>query len=79
MVNLEAHQEALYQAASEEQDAYAEYYKKAENTTGFGITRDDEVVHKLRRATFYQFLNTTKLKVMKYFIYKSCNYDIFKT
>lgn len=63
MVNLEAHQEALYQAAFDEREAYLEYYRKANDKHGFGITTDDEVAHKFRRVTFHQFLNTTKLKV----------------
>nr|XP_023019797.1 gamma-tubulin complex component 3 homolog [Leptinotarsa decemlineata] len=63
VVNLEAHQEALYQAASDEHDAYTQYYNKVNEEQGFGTTTEEEVANKLRRATFHQFLNTTKLRV----------------
>lgn len=63
MVSLEAHQEALYQAAYEEREAYLKYLEKTNDKNGFGITSEDEIAHKFRRATFHQFLNTTKLKV----------------
>lgn len=63
MVSLEAHQEKLFQAAYDEREAYLEYYRKANVQHGFGITTEDEIAHKYRRATFHQFLNTMKLKV----------------
>lgn len=63
VVSLEAHQEALYQAAFDERNAYLEYYRKASCEHGFGITTEDEIAHKFRIANFHQFLNTTKLKV----------------
>lgn len=63
MVSLEAHQEALYQAAFDEREAYLAYYQKANDVNGFGITTEDEIAHKFRRASFHQFLNTTKIKV----------------
>lgn len=72
MVSLETHQEALYQAAFDEREAYLEYYRKASDEDGFGITTEDELAHKYRRSKFHQFLNTTKLKVR--FLNTSSNY-----
>ncbi|KAJ8942297.1 hypothetical protein NQ318_005615 [Aromia moschata] len=63
VVNLEAHQEALYQAAMDEYNAYTEYQKKINAENGYGTTAEEQAAAKMRVATFHQFLNTTKLKV----------------
>lgn len=65
MVNLESHQEALYRATFDESEAILEYNRKTNDERGFGITTEDEIAHKFRKATFNQFLNTIKLKVKK--------------
>ncbi|CAH1117505.1 unnamed protein product [Phaedon cochleariae] len=63
VMNLEAHQEALYQASADEFEAHTKYHQKIDEGKNFGTNTEYQVAHKLRRATFHQFLNTTKLKV----------------
>lgn len=60
---MEAHQEALHQAALDEYNAYMNYYNKVNGENGFGTTTEEEVAVKARVTTFRQFLNTTKLKI----------------
>ncbi|XP_060528950.1 gamma-tubulin complex component 3 [Cylas formicarius] len=63
VVNLEAHQDSLYSAAAREYEAYIEYRQLAESVDQFQVTADVEKAAKVRRATFHQFLNSTRLKV----------------
>ncbi|KAJ8911182.1 hypothetical protein NQ315_006025 [Exocentrus adspersus] len=63
VINLEGHQEALYEAALQEHDAYINYSNKVAEANGFGTTTEEEVAVKIRVATFHQFLNTAKLKI----------------
>ncbi|XP_066140497.1 gamma-tubulin complex component 3 homolog isoform X1 [Euwallacea fornicatus] len=63
VVKFDTHQEAIYNAASKEYDAYMEYKKKAEGSKQFIITKDDQAASKIRVAKFHQFLSETKVKV----------------
>lgn len=62
-MNLESHQEALYQACADEHEAYTAYQKKLNACDTFGTNLDEENANILRRATFHQFLSTTRVKV----------------
>ncbi|ENN77802.1 hypothetical protein D910_12412 [Dendroctonus ponderosae] len=62
VVNLESHQEAIYEAASCEYEAFMAYKRKTEDTERFEITNELEAAAKLRISKFHQFLNTTRLK-----------------
>ncbi|CAH1113834.1 unnamed protein product [Psylliodes chrysocephalus] len=63
VMNLESHQEALYQACADEHEAYTAYQKKLNACDTFGTNLDEENANILRRATFHQFLSTTRVKV----------------
>ncbi|XP_072391164.1 gamma-tubulin complex component 3 homolog [Diabrotica undecimpunctata] len=72
VMNLEGHQEALYQACADEHTAYTKYRSRINSEDGFGTDKEADNAHKSRRATFHQFLHTTKVKVK----HSSQTYDI---
>ncbi|CAG9763342.1 unnamed protein product [Ceutorhynchus assimilis] len=63
VITLEAHQQTIYKAASQENQSYLDYRAKAENTMAFKLTTKDEEEAKIRVAKFRQFLKSMKLEV----------------
>ncbi|CAH1990719.1 unnamed protein product [Acanthoscelides obtectus] len=63
VMNLEGHQGALYQAALEEHEARRAYAAHRDAADDFGTDNHLQKVNLERKATFRQFLGTTKLKV----------------
>nr|CAH7717143.1 unnamed protein product [Callosobruchus chinensis] len=63
VMNLEGHQEALYQAALEEHESRVAYAAHRDAANDFGTDNEHQKAYMERKAAFRQFLGTMKLKV----------------